>query len=61
MAGSLAVTRISDTDVDPRQIRYWVETCLDAGDEECQTILLFDGDPPNIEVIKQAQIILDLL
>lgn len=59
--GPLAVSRIITNDVNPRQIRHWVETCLTAGDQHRQTILLFDGDPPDIEVIRQAQIILDLL
>lgn len=61
MLGPLAVSRIIGNDASPRQIRHWVETCLNAGDEHRQTILLFEGDPPNIEVIRQAQIILDLL
>ncbi|NNF96155.1 MAG: DUF72 domain-containing protein [Halobacteria archaeon] len=61
MLGPFAVTRIITNDANPKQIRHWVETCLTAGDEQRQTILLFDGDPPNIEVIRQAQIILDLL
>lgn len=61
MLGSLAVTRIITNDVNPRQIRHWVETCLTAGDQHRQTILLFDGDPPDIEVIRQAQVILDLI
>ena len=61
MLGPFAVTRIIANDVNPRQIRYWVETCRTSGDETGTTILLFDGDPPNIEVIRQAQLILDLL
>ncbi len=61
MLGSLAVTRIITRDVNPRQIRHWVETCLTAGGQHRQTILLFDGDPPDIAVIRQAQVILDLL
>ena len=61
MAGPLAVTRIITNDANPRLIRHWVETCLTAGDEKRKTILLFDGKPPNVEVIRQAQIILDLL
>ena len=61
MPGSFAVTRIIAHDVNPRQIRHWVEICLSTGDEYRQTILLFDGEPPDIEVIRQAQIILDLL
>jgi len=59
--GPFAVTRIIANDVNPRQIRHWVETCLTAGDEKRKTILLFDGYPPDIEVIRQARIILDLL
>ena len=61
LPGPLAVSRISANVANPRQIRDWVETCLRAGDEQCQSILLFDGAPPNIEVIRQAQVILDLL
>ncbi|MDH3948949.1 MAG: DUF72 domain-containing protein [Gammaproteobacteria bacterium] len=61
MLGPFAVTRISSNDVNPRQIRHWVETCLTAGDERRQMILLFDGEPPDIEAIRQAQIICDLL
>ncbi len=59
--GAFAVTRIVTDDTNPRQIRHWVENCLKAGDTQRQTILLFDGNPPSIEVIRQAQIILDLL
>ena len=61
MLGSFAVTRVITNTLNPREIRRWVETCLNAGDEQRQTVLLFDGDPPNIEAIRQAQIILDLL
>ena len=59
--GSFAVTRITNTDINPRKIRHWVETCLIAGDNQRQMILLFDGEPPDIEAIRQAQIICDLL
>ena len=59
--GCFAVTRITNTDINPRKIRHWVETCLIAGDEQRQMILLFDGEPPDIEAIRQAQIICDLL
>ena len=59
--GSFAVTRISSTDINPRKIRHWVETCLSATNESRQMILIFDGEPPDIEAIRQAQIICDLL
>lgn len=60
-SGPFAVTRITSTDINPRKIRYWVETCLAAADDKHQMILLFDGKPPDIEAIRQAQIICDLL
>jgi len=59
--GSLAVTRIRDKETSPRQIRHWVETALLYSTEQRQSILLFEGEPPNIAVMRQAQIILDLL
>jgi len=59
--GSLAVTRILRKEANPRQIRHWVETALANSAEQRQSILLFDGEPPNIAVMRQAQIILDLL
>lgn len=58
---SFAVTRISSGDLSPRKIRQWVETCRAAGNEQRQMVLLFDGEPPDIEAIRQAQIICDLL
>jgi hypothetical protein len=61
MLGPLAVARIMTNEVNPRQIRHWVETCLAVENEKRQMILLFDGEPPNIDIIRQAQIILDLL
>ena len=59
--GSLTVTRIHCNDANPRQIRHWVETALASSTQQGQSILLFEGDPPNIAVMRQAQIILDLL
>jgi hypothetical protein len=59
--GSLAVTRIRSKEAKPRQIRHWVETALAGSAEQRQSILLFEGEPPNIAVMRQAQIILDLL
>jgi hypothetical protein len=59
--GLLAVTRIHSKDANPRQIRRWVETALASSMPQRQSILLFEGEPPNIAVMRQAQIILDLL
>lgn len=59
--GSLAVTRIHSNEANPRQIRHWVETALRNSTEHRQSILLFEGEPPDIVAMRQAQIILDLL
>lgn len=59
--GPLAVTRIRSYQTGPRQIRQWVETALRNSTEHRQSILLFEGEPPDIAAIRQAQIILDLL
>ena len=59
--GPLAVARITNPDINPQKIRYWVENCLTAVNERRQAILLFDGEPPAIEAMRQAQIICDLL
>jgi len=59
--GSLAVTRIRNEQSNPRQIRHWVETALRNSTEQRQSILLFEGEPPDIAAMRQAQIILDLL
>ena len=59
--GSLAVTRIHSKDANPRQIRHWVETALASSTQQRQAILLFEGEPPDIAMMRQAQIILDLL
>lgn len=63
-AGPLAVARVGSGaggPAGPRQIRTWVETCLAAVAGERQGILLFDGDPPDIEAMHTAGVILDLL
>ena len=59
--GSFAVARIISTDTNPKKIRHWVESCLSGVDEQRQTVLLFDGEPPDIGAVRQAQIISDLL
>lgn len=59
--GVLAVIRICSKEANPRQIRQWVETALDSSTQQRQSILLFEGEPPDIAVMRQAQIILDLL
>jgi hypothetical protein len=59
--GTLAVSRIRAQQDNPRQTRQWVETALAGSNEHCRAILLFGGEPPAIELMRQAQVILDLL
>ncbi len=59
--GTLAVTRIHIQPDDPYQVRRWVETALASSTEHRQAILLFEGHPPAMTVMRQAQVILDLL
>jgi hypothetical protein len=59
--GALAVTRIHSKEANPRQIRHWVETALMNSTQQRRSILLFEGEPPDIAMMRQAQIILDLL
>ena len=59
--GILAVSRIRAQQDNPRQTREWVETALAGSSEHRQAILLFEGEPPAIELMRQAQVILDFL
>lgn len=58
--GALVIARIGTKDKTPRDLRAIVETLL-AVDSVEERVLLFDGSPPSIEVMKNAGIILDLL
>lgn len=59
--GNLAVTRIRSQQDNPRQIRQWVETALASSTDQRNSLLIFEGEPPDIAGMRQAQIILDLL
>lgn len=59
-AGPLIVARIVSTGQTPRSLRSLIEIVMTrAGDR--QAIILFDGDPPDLEVVDQAEVILNLL
>ena len=59
--GKLAVTRIHSQQDNPRQVRQWVETALASSSDQRRSVLVFEGEPPDIAIMRQAQIILDLL
>lgn len=60
-AGSLNVARIREPTLSPKGLRQVIETCLGWGNGSGVTALLFDGDPPSIQLMENAGVILDLL
>lgn len=59
--GPLAIARVANHDVDLRELRRLVEICLEASRDDRRVILLFDGNPPDVERIQKAGVIMDLL
>jgi hypothetical protein len=59
--GRLGIARIEAGAATPLQLRHWVQTCLAAASPERSQCLLFEGRPPAVETLRQAQLILDLL
>lgn len=59
--GSLAVARVNSNGLEPAELRKVVEGCLAASSEDCVSVLCFDGKPPSLEVMRNADIILNLL
>jgi hypothetical protein len=59
--GPLSIARVASDDADLRQLRRLVETCLAAVHDDRWVILLFDGNPPEVERIQKAGVIMGLL
>lgn len=61
--GSLAITHISSDglDIDIAGLRKVVEVSLSASSENCISVLCLDGEPPSLEMLRNADIILNLL
>ncbi len=57
----LAITRISSENLDMTMLRTALEQCLKASNEDCVSVLCIDGDPPSIEMLRNADILLNLL
>lgn len=58
--GSVSVTRIHD-DVEPRELRVIFETILEERGTDRSMVFLVDGQPPSLQLLTNAGIILDLL
>jgi len=58
--GELVLARVPSVGQTPRRLRTILETLLARAGER-QAVLLFDGQPPDLEVVDQAEVILNLL
>ena len=60
-SGALAISRIACDGLDMAGLRKVIEVCLAVSDENCTSVLCLDGEPPSLEILRNANIILDLL
>lgn len=60
-ATNWAVNKISSQDLTMPEVRKALETCLSYSNEDCISVLIFDGDPPSIEMMRNADTLLNLL
>lgn len=58
---SLMICRINANDMDMPVLKEIVEACLQVSTEQCISVLCFEGNPPSIETLRNANMILDLL
>ncbi|MGD8783503.1 MAG: hypothetical protein PVG75_03655 [Thioalkalispiraceae bacterium] len=58
--GSVSVTRISG-EVEPKRLRSILEHIISVGGPERHMVLIVDGQPPSMQLLENAGIILDLL
>jgi hypothetical protein len=58
--GPLSVMRVAG-DMSPKQIRERIEAALAINDEEHNAVLLFAGEPPDIEAMRQAKTMEELM
>lgn len=59
--GSLAISHISGDELDMAGLRKVIEHCLDVSNEDRVSVLCLDGEPPSLELLRNADIILNLL
>lgn len=60
-AGTLAIARIDNRDLTPKELRYLLECCIAASNAERRVALIFYGSPPDLKQLVNAGVILDLL
>jgi len=59
--GTLAISHVSGENLDMVALRNIVEGCLAASNENRISVLCIDGNPPSLELLRNADIILNLL
>ena len=59
--GALAVCRVESNGLEPRTLRKYVESCINVSSDHRRVILIFDGLPPDTQVMQNAKIIYELL
>lgn len=59
--GSLAISHVSGNGLDMTGLRKVIEHCLSVSNNERVSVLCLDGDPPSLELLRNADIILNLL
>lgn len=59
--GSLAISHISSDELNMAALRKVIEHCLTTSNEERISVLCIDGNPPSLELLRNADVILNLL
>jgi len=59
--GKLALIRINDQELPPKELRRVLESCTAASKPDRSVALIFDGSPPEIKQMVSAGVMLDLL
>jgi hypothetical protein len=59
--GRLALSIITTEHMDMRGLRKVLERCLSVSTEECMSVLIFKGEPPSLDMMRNADTLLNLL
>ena len=59
--GRLAVSKVAAENLDMRHLRAVMETCLSISNDGCISVLILEGDPPSLEMLRNADTLLNLL
>ena len=57
----LFISRVSSDGLDMKELRKVIEVNLSASSEECTSVLFIEGNPPSLALLRNADILLNLL